>query len=155
MTIKEYRNKLSEEIDKLVSNNGDGLIPKERIKGLQIAYDLSEKLYDTYVSKTSKEKVNYMTNRQLSELLSKWYGQVKIIDEEAKDYFIYETAWNYFKDENGGDDGLVPENVRIRKWGSSVWTKPTTDIYENYIEVFSYLFLQTNTSSDSKKEVIY
>lgn len=150
MTVLQFRNMLAEEMNKAFDN-------KERLKAFEIAYDLSEKLYDTYDVNPSNVKKPYMTNRQLAEILAKSYGQVKLLpyEKDKENYFSFETVWVYFGEENGGDDGQVPDNVVIRRWGTDNWIEPTVEVYEEFTQSLPYPFYTEDTSSNSKKKVIY
>lgn len=64
-----------------------------------------------------------MTNRQLAEWLAKKNGERTYADENSS-IFIY---WTYSKDE---ENKAVPDDIRIRYWGSDEWVVPTLDIYE-------------------------
>lgn len=153
MTIKEYRQELSTQIERL-STDLKNPISREQIAGLRVALNLSEKLYDTYGYKLSNHVILYMTNRQLAEVLAKGYGQVKIVD--SNDCSAIETVWAYFEEEGADDNDEVPNNVRIRRWGSDKWEVPTFEIYEDFIQSLPYPFYTDNdTSSNSGKEVIF
>ena len=152
MTIKEYRQELSTQIERL-STDLKNPISKEQITGLRVAFNLSEKLYDTYGYNSSNPTVLYMTNRQLAEVLAKGYGQVKILD--SNDCSAIETVWAYFEEEGADDNDEVPDNVRIRRWGSDKWTSPTFEIYEDFTQSLPYPFYTEDTGSNSKKKVDY
>lgn len=159
MTIVQFRNMLAQEIDELSCRESDALMPKERIKGLQIAYNLAEKLYETYGGNPANVKQPYMTNRQLAEILAKSYGQVMFLpyDDYNDENFSssFETVWPYFDEKNDDDNREVPENVRIRRWGSDNWVEPTVEVYEEFTQGLPYPFYTEDTSSNSKKKVIY
>lgn len=151
MTIKEYRQELSTQIERL-STDLKNPISREQITGLRVALNLSEKLYDTY-SYNGNNDLKLMTNRQLAEILAKSYGQVKILD--PNDCSAIETVWAYFEEEGADDNDMVPDNVRIRRWGSDEWSSPTFEIYEDFTQSLPYPFHTEDTSSNSKKKVVY
>ena len=158
MTIREYRQELSTQIERL-STDLKNPISREQITGLRVALNLSEKLYDTY-SYNGNNELKLMTNRQLAEVLAKGYGQVKLVSDEEDDCdefcSSYETVWSYFEEEGADDNDMVPNNVRIRRWGSDKWILPIFEIYENFTQSLPYPFYTNNdTSSNSGKEVIY
>lgn len=153
MTIKEYRQELSTQIERL-STDLKNPISREQITGLRVALNLSEKLYDTYSYKGNNE-LKLMTNRQLAEVLAKGYGQVKMLELDPNDYSAIETAWIYFEEEGSDDNGMVPDDVRIRRWGSDKWLEPTFEIYEDFTQSLPYPFYTEDTSSNSKKKVVY
>lgn len=64
-----------------------------------------------------------MTNRQLAEWLAKGKGEMTL---ENNDSYIY-TEKVHFK---GDADKPVRDDVIIRHWGDSEWSKPTKAIYE-------------------------
>ena len=120
MTVSEYRQKLYDRIGQM----GGGWA-----EGLKEAFKLSEGLYDTY--KEDAKVTSYMTNRELAEMLAKGYGQVHLAGDDCEDA-CFDTYWTYFDEEGGRDYDEVPNNVRIRQWGSEVWTEPTTSLYNSW-----------------------
>ena len=64
-----------------------------------------------------------MTNRQLSEWLAKGNGEMTL---ENNDSYIY-TEKVHFK---GDADKPVRDDVIIRRWKDTEWSKPTKAIYE-------------------------
>lgn len=64
-----------------------------------------------------------MTNRQLSEWLAKGNGEMTL---ENNDSYIY-TEKVHFK---GDADKPVRDDVIIRRWNDTEWSKPTKAIYE-------------------------
>lgn len=69
------------------------------------------------------EEDELMTNRQLAEWLAKGKGEMTL---ENNDSYIY-TEKVHFK---GDADKPVRDDVIIRHWGDSEWSKPTKAIYE-------------------------
>ena len=131
MTIREYRKELATQINRL-SSDLKNPISREQITGLNVALALSEKLYDTYPYETIQPLTELMSYRQLAELLSRGYGQVKVLSE-IEDYNTIETQWSYW--ENQDENDPVADNIRIRQWGSDHWAKPIKAIYDKYFEM--------------------
>jgi len=69
------------------------------------------------------EEDERMTNRQLSEWLAKGNGEMTL---ENNDSYIY-TEKVHFK---GDADKPVRDDVIIRRWRDTEWSKPTKAIYE-------------------------
>ena len=154
MTISEYRQELSTQIERL-STDLKNPISREQITGLRVALNLSEKLYDTY-SYNGNNDLKLMTNRQLAEVLAKGYGQVYVLPtDQDGDYATFETHWTYFDEEGSDDNDMVPDDVRIRRWGSDKWTLPTFETYEDFTQSLPYPLYTEDTSSNSKKKVVY
>ena len=98
------------------------------IDGLTMAFNYIRAVDTEDNSKTEKK---YMTSRQLAELLAKGYGQVKLINDEDDIETYIDTYWTYGYPE-ADDDDLVPNNVRIRKWGEDKWTEALLSIYTDF-----------------------
>lgn len=95
--------------------------------------------YDYRIKEESKPVL--MTQRQLTELLAKGYGEF-MADYELKTE-VYPT---YFYSKCHGDKP-VADNVRIRPWGSDEWIRPTVDVYEG--------FFGTKGEEDDEDEKVY
>ena len=131
MTIKEYRDELAVQISRL-SSDLKNPISREQITGLNVALVLSEKLYETYPYGLTQSLTELMSNRQVAELLSRGYGQIKVISD-IEDYDAIETQWSYW--ENEDENMPVADNIRIRQWGSDHWARPVKAIYDKYFEM--------------------
>lgn len=70
------------------------------------------------------EDEELMTNRQLAEWLAKGNGEYTSDSERAISAFI---VWSYPK---GEEDKIVRNDVLIRRWKDTEWSKPTKAIYE-------------------------
>ncbi len=91
-----------------------------------------------YRMKPSGDDNNLMTNRQLSELLAKGYGQVcyKPFESASIDHAVPLSEENE----------EVSETVSVRPWSSDQWLKPTVDIYEEYMDKWNSLWSPVKTS---------
>lgn len=139
MTIKEYRQELSSQMDSLLMSKGH--FDTQIREGLRIALNLSEKLYDDYPYDCEEKAENYMTNRQLAMLLAKGYGQVSVLPtDQDGDYATFETHWTYFDEEGGRDNDRVSSNVRVREFGTQKWVEPTVEVFEGYMGRLPYPF---------------
>ncbi len=76
-----------------------------------------------YRIKPEKTEIERMTNRQLSELIAKGYGEWKFNSSPT----IF--AYNHYLEPY--DDDIVDE-VLVRPWGSEKWIRPTVDIYNGF-----------------------
>ena len=63
-----------------------------------------------------------MTNRQLAEWLAKGNGECSYKDSKQAFY-----SWPYSKD---NEDKPFEDNILIRRWRDTEWSKPTKAIYE-------------------------
>ena len=81
---------------------------------------------EDYRIKPEKEPAKRMTYRQLAEWLAKGNGQYLSNNE-----FVYDCINGYTIK---FDNKELPEDYKIRKWGSDEWIEPTVDIYN---EVFA------------------
>ena len=88
--------------------------------------------------KPSGDDNNLMTNRQLSELLAKGYGQVC--------YKPFESASIVYAVPISEENEEVSETVSVRPWSSDQWLKPTVDIYEEYVDKWNSLWSPVKTS---------
>lgn len=78
-----------------------------------------------YRIKKSGFACEYMTNRELSELLAKGYGEWRYDDGDE-----CHTTYEYSEDEQ---NNLVDEDVVIRAWREVDWKSPIKDIYNENI----------------------
>ena len=74
-----------------------------------------------------KSKIRRMTYRELAEWLAKGFGQVSYTDRSIATKVCVETYNSYFED---FDNTEVPNDYKIRYWGSDEWIEPTVDVYE-------------------------
>lgn len=82
------------------------------------------KEYRIKVPKVYKEV--RMTQRQLSQLLSWGYGELKFVESNYSDTrFVY--------DENEADEP-VDKSAVIRPWSSTEWREPFKYIYDDYMK---------------------
>ena len=86
----------------------------------------------------SEGSKNLMSNRQVSELLAKRYGECTFLYDDETISRIG-TSLSYAK---GNEDLPVHTNLRIRPWGSDEWLEPTVDIYEEYVAQWNRTFGQ-------------
>lgn len=66
-----------------------------------------------------------MTNRELGELLAKWYG---VYSDKNCPY-----AYPLFSFVKIKEDNEVNPDIIIRSWDSTEWIKPTIDIYNKFL----------------------
>lgn len=69
-----------------------------------------------------EEEPKRMTNKQLAEWLARGNGQV-----DRWEYTHIHADYGFLK---GEDDDEVPDDVKVRPWGSEEWIVPTLEIYE-------------------------
>lgn len=70
-----------------------------------------------------------MTNRELAELLARGYGQARYFSAYSGSFTF--TAWNYSPDE--GDDRVLGNTLKVRKWGENEWRKATLSVYKEFL----------------------
>ena len=74
-----------------------------------------------FIREVVDENNTLMTYRQLAEWLTKGNGQSKDEGSWVYQYLAYKLIV---------ENKPVDETVRIRRWDSDEWVKPTVDIYE-------------------------
>ena len=67
-----------------------------------------------------------MRNVELSELLSKGFGEVRILEREGQ----VSTSWTY----KHGDDIMGVRDCLIRKFGNKDWEAPIYKVYKEFKE---------------------
>lgn len=98
----------------------------EKGEKIQVWSDEADEWLDDETPDWTKQKyrikphIAHMTYRQLSEWLAKGNGQVK-------GDTTLTTAFAYLEED---DDKEVPENYRIRRWGSGILLEPTVSVYQ-------------------------
>lgn len=72
-----------------------------------------------------------MTNHELAELLTKGYGQARYFTSYNGSFTF--TSWNYSPDE--GDDRVLGNALKVRKWGENEWKKATLSVYREFMGI--------------------
>ncbi len=68
------------------------------------------------------EEEDLMTHRQLAEWLSR--GKGEYTEEDSSLAFC---SWNYSKED---EDKPIRNDILVRRWGDTEWSKPTKAVYE-------------------------
>lgn len=110
-------------------------------EGKQIQYELDGEWYDldepnwdsdyNFRIKPEEPKSRRMTFRELTRWLAKGNGQYLSQNE-----FAYYCITGYTIEV---DDRELPEEYKIRKWGSNEWIEPTYDVYEKGLQNVCYV----------------
>ena len=136
--VFDYRN--AEEAKKFIGKKGafsdslrdisalpegcDVLILREVGEGFSYPFAGEHKGIFQFFRPILEEDEPLMTNRQLAEWLAKGNGEYTSDSERAISAFI---VWSYPK---GEEDKIVRNDVLIRRWKDTEWSKPTKAIYE-------------------------
>lgn len=124
---KDY--KIFDEIECLVRDDSDGVwiqrILSACVKRNSYNFITTTNAFYQCAIPCDPPESRLMTNRELSELLAKGYGQL-----------VFEPSSNAYSSiaHSGGNEGKqMKQSAKIRSWDSTEWIKPTIDIYNKFL----------------------